>query len=52
MHKRQNQTYKYGEQSAGCWGPGVGEGKMGEGGAGDTGFQLWNDEVTGMKGTT
>ena len=26
-------------------------GKMDEGVVGDTGFQLWNKEVTGIKGT-
>ena len=49
--KKQKQTHKYREQPGGCQrGRGGGMCKMG-GEVGDTGFQLWNEQVTGMNDT-
>ena len=50
-NKKQNQTYKYRERTDGCKKEGGrGMGEMGDGEC-STGFQLWNERVTGMKGT-
>lgn len=48
--KKQNQTYKYREQTIGCQRKGVWGWAKWARGSGKTGFQLWN-EVTGIQGT-